>query len=248
MDLETAVSLYNEFKSAKPFPHIVIDDFLNSDTAENIYSSFPDPTDEWYEYDNCFEKKRAMDKLDKMPQPIAEFMLFANSHIFMDMIERITNISGLIPDPAFRGGGMHAIMPGGFLSNHTDFTIHPKLKVYRRLNVIIFMNKKWDKSWGGNLELWDRDMTKCHKSIEPIFNRAVIFDTHKSPHGHPDPLNCPVNEFRKSLAIYYYSSEPPEENVESKSTCFLKRPGEVTSEETEKLRAKRNFGRLSSNV
>ena len=37
-------------------------------------------------------------------------------------------------------------------------------------------------------------------------NKTVIFHTDDdSPHGHPEPLNCPNNVLRNSIALYYYS-------------------------------------------
>ena len=53
------------------------------------------------------------------------------------------------------------------------------------------------------------------KEIEPKFNRAVIFDTTmNSWHGLPTPINCPKNQFRKSLAIYYLTDPP--KNINSR--------------------------------
>ena len=57
------------------------------------------------------------------------------------------------------------------------------------------------------MELWDAGVTQCLKKIEPVFNRAVIFETHATSfHGHPDPHTGPP---RKSLALYYYRPHQP---------------------------------------
>ena len=76
------------------------------------------------------------------------------------------------------------------------------------------MNPNWESEWNGQLELWDTECKNCITSVEPIFNRAVIFDTQPKDgilpwHGHPTPLNCPQDVYRKSLALYYYSKEKP---------------------------------------
>ena len=48
------------------------------------------------------------------------------------------------------------------------------------------------------------------KTISPKFNRAVLFDTtQNSWHGLPDPIQCPEEEYRKSIAIYYLCDLPP---------------------------------------
>ena len=68
------------------------------------------------------------------------------------------------------------------------------------------MNKNWKKNYGGNLELWNKSMDKCIKKIAPNFNTMVIFSTNDfTNHGHPNPLKCPKNMSRKSVATYYFS-------------------------------------------
>src|SRR5438034_178076 len=89
---------------------------------------------------------------------------------------------------ALRDAYVHA-EPGGFLKVHVDFNVHPKLKLDRRLNMLIYLNKEWREEWGGDLELWDADRTMCRKKIAPLFNRTVVFSTGDSSfHGHPHPL------------------------------------------------------------
>ena len=80
-----------------------------------------------------------------------------NSLRVLLFLEALTGIEGLIPDPYFGGGGPHQIQPGGFLKIHADFNVHPQLKLDRRLNMLIYLNKDWREEYGGHLELWDRD-------------------------------------------------------------------------------------------
>jgi Rps23 Pro-64 3,4-dihydroxylase Tpa1-like proline 4-hydroxylase len=127
-----------------------------------------------------------------------------NSSRFVAFLEGLTGISGLVADPHYRGGGLHQILPGGRLGIHADFNFYPKLKLYRRLNVIVYLNQNWQESYGGHLELWDKATLKSVKRVLPTFNRMVVFDTSsKSLHGHPEPLTCPEGRSRKSLALYY---------------------------------------------
>ena len=58
------------------------------------------------------------------------------------------------------------------------------------------------------MELWTVNPPKKFIDIEPIFNRAVIFNIEDAPHGHPVPLNTPENIDRYSLALYYFIDEP----------------------------------------
>jgi hypothetical protein len=81
------------------------------------------------------------------------------------------------------------------------------MQVERRLNLLIYLNKDWPDAYGGALELWDKAMTGCVVKAAPVFGRAVIFTTDlDSYHGHPDPLTCPPDRARRSIATYYYTA------------------------------------------
>jgi Rps23 Pro-64 3,4-dihydroxylase Tpa1-like proline 4-hydroxylase len=243
-------NISEKYNSSEPFPHIVINNFLNENFADILEEEFVWPGPKSYRYDNVFEKKVAQDKLELMPASFAAFLSFANTSPFVRLIESITGIKGLIPDPHFRGGGTHWIMDGGHLDVHADFSIHPELGLYRRVNLLIYLNKDWEGAFKGNLELWNKDMTKCQVSIAPHFNRAVIFNTDETSfHGHPEPLACGEDRFRKSIALYYYTVDHPNKaNIKPHSTMYQKRPQDPVDEAKEALRIERNKGRLSSNV
>lgn len=66
--------------------------------------------------------------------------------------------------------------------------------------------------------------------ILPIFNRITLFSiTSKSYRGHPEKLSCPEDRSRKSIAISYYTSGRPqnevEEFLEDHGTIFKARKG-----------------------
>ena len=57
-----------------------------------------------------------------------------------------------------------------------------------------------------------------------LFNHAVIFNTDdRSLHGFPDPLTCPENISRNSLALYYYTVEEKPRLV-ARATDYHARP------------------------
>ena len=157
-----------------------------------------------------------------------ELFHFFNSRPFVEFLEGLTAISGLIPDPWFVGGGFHETRRGGKLGIHADFRINEKLAVHRRINVIIYLNETWDEAWGGHLELWSRDMAVKEKSVAPLLNRAVVFNTDAtSYHGHPDPLASPEGIARRSIALYYYTaSRAIYDEVPANSTIYRSRPGD----------------------
>ncbi len=221
----------SEYRSAEPFPHVVIDDFMAEEDLDRALEEFLQAQDEaWRRFDNPREKKLA-ERRETSFGPFTRHLLAANfnSSVFLEFLESLTGIEGLIPDPYYEGGGLHQIVPGGFLKVHADFNWHKDLKLDRRLNVIVYLNRDWKEEYGGHLELWNRDMTRCERRVLPIFNRCVVFSTTDfSYHGHPEPLTCPEGMTRKSLALYYYSNgRPSEELSEAHSTLFQARPGEV---------------------
>lgn len=120
---------------------------------------------------------------------------------------------------------LHQTFGGGFLKIHADFNWHDKLKLDRRINVLIYLNKDWNDEYGGHLELWDRAMTRCEVRELPVFNRMVVFNTTThSFHGHPDPLDCPQEMTRKSIAMYYYTNgRPAHEKRGQHSTLYQRR-------------------------
>lgn len=238
----------NEFLNSFPFNHVVIDDFLEKDFAELLADRFPGKNDVvWWAYDNPLEKKLAYDNIENLDPAFREFFSFCNSNEFIQSLRDLTEISDLMPDPMLRGGGLHLIERGGKLDIHEDFNIHKALNAYRRLNLIFYLNKDWNASWGGNLELWNRDMTICEKSIEPSYNRAVIFRTDQnSNHGHPSPLMCPEDRSRISLAVYYYEPIKSSQIPDFRSTIYKKLPNE--SNQFDELREKRSQGRIEDKV
>jgi Rps23 Pro-64 3,4-dihydroxylase Tpa1-like proline 4-hydroxylase len=147
--------------------------------------------------------------------PTLHGILYAlNSSPVIRFLEQLTGIPGLLPDPHFTGGGLHQVSPGGRLPVHADFNYMPEVGLYRRLNLLIFLNKDWKDEYGGHLELWDAEMHACVTRILPVFNRCVIFATlATSFHGHPEPLACPPGNTRKAIALYYYTRENGEEGV-----------------------------------
>jgi len=227
-----ATQKHKTYIEASPFPHIIIDNFLPEDIANQILNDFPDPGDiDWIvrPKNHKFQQNKLKNYNEELMGPSMRHILSQfNSSIFICFLERLTGIEGLIPDPHFWGGGMHLIERGGFLKIHVDFNWHERLKLDRRLNLLFFLNKEWKESYGGCLEFWNRDVSRCEKKLPPIFNRCVIFNASSfSYHGHPDPLNCPQNRYRKSLAIYYYANGKQEsESSEKHRTTYKLRPGE----------------------
>ncbi|WP_247281147.1 MULTISPECIES: 2OG-Fe(II) oxygenase [unclassified Bradyrhizobium] len=227
-----------QYRENRPFPHIRIDGFFDECIIQRVVSEYPGEFDA--SWNRTFldagayeEQKLGLDKLEEFPPYIQQFVNSLNSRIFVEFLERLTGIDGLIPDPHLAGGGLHMIPRGGRLAIHADFNRHKKLRLDRRLNLLVYLNYDWKLEWGGALELWDKDVKHKEKAYLPIANRIVIFSTTDTAyHGHPDPLTSPKGEYRRSIAMYYYTNGRPEdERSEDHTTIFKMRPGEVKRRE-----------------
>lgn len=181
-----------------PFPYVVVDDYWPADTLNNVVREFPAPTDpRWKRYGNANEGK--FEGPPGMWGPWTQTLF--------DHFERLTPVLSSafgIPDLSMEtiGGGYHLIPPGGHLQVHTDFNRSPDTKLYRRLNLLVFLNRDWQDP-GGLLELHGDDRVI---EIAPEFNRAVVFETSdRSWHGHPHR----AFRWRFSVAAYFFSPEPP---------------------------------------
>ena len=235
-------SASHEYRSNEPFPHIVIDDFLDNKTLDIVLESFPSADKKvWIDrqaqslsgklaqrskLDFCLGRKNIDYEMSLHPA-IRYLMLELNSITFLRFLQGLTGIPTLISDPRMWGGGMHQTLPGGMLRIHADFLKHPDYNLDRRLNMLLFLNKDWQPEWKGHLELWSGDMAKCERRIEPIANRCVIFTTSEhSYHGYTEPIACPKGESRKSIAMYYYSIPDAMAGKPKPTTYWQDLPGE----------------------
>ena len=216
----------------KPFPHIVLDNFINSELLNDIMNEFPDLSkiQSGVKHENSREIKFSSKGFSDISPKAFELIAYLNSDIFVTYLQKLTGIKEvLISDPYLSGGGYHEIKNGGVLKVHADFNKHPFLDLDRRINVLIYLNPQWKKEWGGSLELYhENDLNSPYVSVTPEFNRCVIFSTTSSTyHGNPEPVNCPKGMSRKSIALYYFSLGRPKSEINSPhSTLFVETKGE----------------------
>ncbi|MGD0882477.1 MAG: 2OG-Fe(II) oxygenase [Acidimicrobiales bacterium] len=218
--------LRERYRSATPFPHIAVDGFLLPEVARVAVTEVP-PVDRehWTNYVHANERKFANTDPTTWGPTLQTVWQELTSPEFLAILSELTGIADLVPDPALEGAGLHQTKSGGFLNIHADFTVHPRKRHWhRRANLLVYLNEDWPAAYGGDLELWSRDMTTREQVIAPIANRAVIFTTGADTwHGHPDPLRCPPDRARQSLAIYYYTVE---DAPVARSTEYRARPGD----------------------
>jgi Rps23 Pro-64 3,4-dihydroxylase Tpa1-like proline 4-hydroxylase len=209
----------------EPFDHWVIDNFLPIETSRQLSNEFMDYNyPKWYCYNNPLENKKTCNDWWEFPPKTYELFMHLSSSDFVQKIKKLTGIKFLYPDIGLHGAGWHIHGTGGKLNAHLDYSIHPKLNLQRKLNLILYLTEDWNIEWGGGLELWSHDKEKnkpkeCKKVIDNIFNRAILFDTtQNSWHGFPKPLTCPEGTYRKSIAFYYLTNPP--ENVDTRKRAL----------------------------
>jgi Rps23 Pro-64 3,4-dihydroxylase Tpa1-like proline 4-hydroxylase len=254
---EDIEKLNQKFNSADPFDHIVINNFLNEEYAEEIYKNFPEDYENWHRYMNPLEVKFTNDKINDLPESIKKLFYLLSTDKITELFRDITGITNLEYDEYLHGAGLHAHPRYGRLAMHLDYEKHPITGKQRRTNIILYLSKDWKSEWNGQTELWDKEMKECVKKSSVIFNTAIIFKTNEiSWHGVPEKMMCPEDTYRKSFAYYYVSS------LEAKASenkfggvydgyrhkaSFIHRPFEKVDERYKKLCNIRPYRRIEKN-
>ncbi len=213
-----------------PFDHWVVSDFLDIEHAKKLseeFFSYDDQAEDIVHYKGWIGEKKACNRWDRFPPLTYKTFSELLTPEFTRYVSAITNIDRLIPDIGMHGGGWHMCKTGGSLATHLDYSIHPKLKYQRKINLIIYLEEDYDPSWGGSLGLWSHNYEndkplELVKNIPPLFNTAVLFDTSQNSwHGFPDPITCPEGKMRKSLAVYYVTDFVDEEADERYKALYV---------------------------
>tara|TARA_B100001057_G_C22842581_1_gene947681 strand:- start:1164 stop:1943 length:780 start_codon:yes stop_codon:yes gene_type:complete len=198
-----------------PFDHCVIDNFFNTNIAKKLEKEFPSfNSKSWLEYDNALEIKKTCNNWNAFPPLTYQVFNYLNSQEFTSLISKsIFKNKKLFSDIGLNGGGWHIHKSGGKLNPHLDYSLHPKTGLQRKLNIIIYLNSKWKESWGGHLGFWGNESKErpgeIKKKLLPLYNRAILFDTSQNSwHGLPEPVDSPLREYRKSIAVYYLCIPP----------------------------------------
>jgi len=224
-------TLREQAQTTPPFPHIIVDDFLDHDFAREVVESWPS----YSEAAKIGREFRSINERNKVqvtdsaqfPPALRRLNDALASPAFTQAMTSIFGIPELLPDAELVGGGLHQTGPRGRLDVHVDFNYLEARRLHRRLNILIYFNEGWLTDWGGQLELWNRDVSKCVRSVDPIFNRCVIFETSEISYHGVTSVTCPEGMVRRSFAGYYYTTAAPASwTGQSHSTVFKARPDE----------------------
>jgi Rps23 Pro-64 3,4-dihydroxylase Tpa1-like proline 4-hydroxylase len=218
-------------RSARPFPNVRIDDFLEESFAEEVNAAFPS-FEGATRVGRIFRSVNERGKVQvtdarTFAEPLARLNRALAAPEFLDLLSYAFDIPDLVGDAELVGGGIHQTGPRGHLDVHVDFNFIKGRGLYRRLNILVYFNKDWQPEWGGDVELWDSEVRNCVHSFGPVFNRCVIFETSAVSFHGVTAVRCPEGRVRQSFAAYYYTAEaPPHWSDQEQDTVFRARPDE----------------------
>jgi Rps23 Pro-64 3,4-dihydroxylase Tpa1-like proline 4-hydroxylase len=224
-------ALRKDYTSARPFPFVKIETFLEPAFAEEVaaaYPSFEEASGRGFTFNAVNERKKVQITDTKLfPEKVARLSEALASPAFLQDLSYVTGIPDLLADEELSGGGMHITGPGGRLDVHVDFNYLERRKLHRRLNLLLYLNPVWEGKWGGHIQLWDKDVKTCQQDLEPILNRCVIFETSETSFHGVTPVTNVAPFPRISFAAYFYTREPPLNwKGTVHSTIFKARPDE----------------------
>lgn len=233
LGLKKVEAFAETFRTADPFPHIVFEGLFSPKLLELMYADFDKLNwSQWRRYDNLNERKLGSLPNTRFGNAAQLYFNTVYSGPFINFLGQVTGIIGLIPDPGLHAGGLHEIPPGGKFALHTDFNQHPVTRLDNRLVFITYLNKDWLASYGGGLELWSMDEDQCKKVVEPNLGRSILFyQSSKSLHGHPQPVDAPNGRPRRSAAAYFYSNGRSDNETTEFHTTIFPRPIRLTKRE-----------------
>lgn len=219
------------FAVARPFRHLVLDDFLATDFLAALDAEFP-PFEAKHARDEHggIGGKAVVERIRAIGPAYARLDALIQTPDFLALVSALTGIPELLYDPHYFGGGTHENRHGQDLDPHIDFNRHPVERWHRRLNLIVYLNRDWDPAWGGALELHSAPRAADDQvtTIAPAMNRCVIFETTEhSWHGF-SRIALPAGmqqRTRRSIALYFYSRDrPAAETADTHATVYVDRP------------------------
>ncbi|GGH76690.1 MAG: 2OG-Fe(II) oxygenase [Bacteroidetes bacterium] len=219
---EAIAELRKQFDNGHPCRHLVLDDFFDSEAADTMFANFPSLESLNVKRKSLNENKSEDYHFERWNPVFGEVRDTVQSDEFAKFMSQITGIEGLKTTPDSLGSGVHQGGQGSYVDVHIDVNYNPETNLWRRINLLVYLNKEWKEEYGGHLELWDKEMKVCEQRVAPSHNRAVIFYTDEnSPHGY-SKINIPEGESRKSFYTYFYTEVG--EGFRYSDSRFISRP------------------------
>ena len=221
-DADHLAGLRDQFNAAQPYPHLVVSDWFNPKLLELAQEEFDLYARSELRQVHTKRESTFRSQAVEFGPACTLYFSIVNAGWFVNLLSEVTGVAALVPDPGMHGGGLHETRAGGRFQIHRDFDRHPRTGLFNEMVLLTYLNKAWDPSWEGALELWDAKLTRCITTIQPEFGRTVIM--RNGPlnfHGHVAALKPPPGRTRRSLGAYYYSNRLPVTEQGHRPTVFL---------------------------
>lgn len=225
--------LGQHYATARPFPHLVMDDLFPADLLESALRAFDlSRLNDVNDFRNQMQTKRSTSMATVLPPAVQRFFNIVHAAPFLRLLTRLTGITGLVPDPYLYGGGMHEVAGQGHFQVHLDFSHHPVTQLENRLALITYLNTDWEHADGGGLELWHDTPRRRAVAIRPSFARTVLMEqSARSWHGHPQVVRS--GRVRRALIAYFYTAPRTGAGARSRQTQYLTTAGQSLSQRLE---------------
>jgi hypothetical protein len=218
-----ARELRKRYLDAHPYSHLVDHDLFPRDLVlsaemEELPRALTLPI-------HSSHRERRADSSSVAGSAAGRLLAMMKSPEFVEFVEEVTQIPDLQTDDTNLWGGLHVNRRGCFRALHRDFTVNPLTNKWHRVNAILFLNSNWEEEYRGDLELWGSDLQHSGARIKPDAGTLVLFEScGDNIHGVPDRITCPSDRARLSLAVHYYSDQPPTEMPGRSSFLRPRRP------------------------
>jgi hypothetical protein len=206
-----------------PTRHCVLDGLLPDDVALEIYRAFPRDGEGFIARKTFRERKRTSYDFDRHPGILADVTFAIQDPRVAARVGQLTGMDGLEPDPHLYAGGLSMMFRDEFLNPHIDNSHEKTRTKYRRVNLLYYVAPGWTLQNGGNLELWNPDVTNP-VTIHSAFNRLVIMETNKASWHSVSPVQ--TDEPRCCVSNYFFSEGSPTGEHYYHVTSFTGRPGQ----------------------
>ena len=203
--------------------HFIVDNLIPEEWCNEIFKVFPKNSSGFFDKNTFREKKKTSAKLSNYDQKISNISYALQNQEIISLIEAITNIKDLEPDPTLYAGGLSMMCKGDFLNPHIDNSHDIRREKYRRLNLLYYVSPDWRMEYGANFELWNENKTRP-KTIVSKFNRLVVMETTKYSWHSVSKNN--IQKPRCCVSSYYFSKQSPDYNNYFHVTSFTGRPNE----------------------
>jgi Rps23 Pro-64 3,4-dihydroxylase Tpa1-like proline 4-hydroxylase len=198
--------LNKEYLSAEPFPHLMLDNLFPPLVLDGLVEEMLEPKKgTWIASDEPYLKKKTVRNAVDLRERTSAFITELHSAPFLYLISEITGIQGLLPDPYLTGAGPTIVPEGGKFDVHADRNTDHFSGLRRRVAMILYLNKDWSPEYGGQFELWNQDGSAMQKSVEPLFNRIMLFEIGDKNFHAVRPVTKDSGRERRSLLVYYHT-------------------------------------------